>query len=558
MKKGKFIIIISACLMLSLVGFLIINFTLGNGKEVTGLDNNASASTLNPGSIVENNLEEEINGNYTYIPPIFEYDDNNDDGDEPIMTENGPADIPWAPATELDLDPQSITVYVNKEYALPKDYVPEDLTVPDILFDITGFEERKQLRAEASSALEDLFAAARSDGHTLYGVSGYRSYERQKEIFTNNIVIRGKVHTIRYSAVPGTSEHQTGLSIDISSESMKNKLIPTFATCPEGKWVAENAHHFGYIIRYPKNRTDVTGYAYEPWHVRYVGKNLAEYLHNNDLTLDEYYHYAPSEDFDFEEVYAELVNYVPPITPTPTPAPATILVKGTVMEGDIVYPDGMVFKGNILLSEDVLLEDGTLLPMGMVIKGSIVLPADIVLECVVVLPKDIISEEVITLPKGTILESGAMLPDGIILAGNKVLPDGSILEKDIVLPEDTVIEAGTKLPSGAILKNSIVLEVAADDVSGNEDTDGSNPDDSQDDSPEEGIPGEVDQNLNPEDNIGSGPGEEADTDTNRPEDGTDDIGQSNDDGAGNNPEENPENNAGDGDVLDDVSMDAIN
>jgi D-alanyl-D-alanine carboxypeptidase len=285
---------------------------------------------------IENNQED--SGNYTYIPPTYEYDDNNSNEDIPNMDGVRPTDIPWTPATEMDLEPSSITVFVNKEFALPKDYVPDDLIIPDVPFDITGLDERKKLRAPAAIALEQLFYAAQMDGYTLYGISGYRSYDRQTKIFTDNIVKRGKKHTIKYSAIPGTSEHQTGLSIDVSSASMKYNLVTGFAKCPEGLWLAKNAHYFGFIIRYPENRMEVTGYAYEPWHIRYVGKDLANYLYDNDLTLEEYYQYTPSPDFDFEATYAEFINYVPPITPTPTPAISPTPVIGD-LDGDGIADD---------------------------------------------------------------------------------------------------------------------------------------------------------------------------------------------------------------------------
>lgn len=335
MKKGKIIIASAAAVMLSLTGVLTYNLLVDRPHK--SIDSaTASAMTVPPEDIIQSNQEKSTN--YTYIPPVFEYDDNNSKEDVPSMNESIPPEIPWTPATELDLDHSSITVFVNKEYTLPKDYVPEDMIIPDVLFDITGNDERKLLRMDAAIALEQLFAAASADGYTLYGVSGYRSYTRQETIFKNNIVTKGKKHTLKYSAVPGTSEHQTGLAIDVSTKKLKFRLVTTFANSPEGRWLADHAHYFGYIIRYPKNRSDLTGYAYEPWHIRYVGKDLAKYLYTNGLTLEEYYNYTPSEDFDFEATYAELINYVPPVTPTPTPDEASLPVEGD-LDGDGIVDD---------------------------------------------------------------------------------------------------------------------------------------------------------------------------------------------------------------------------
>ncbi len=334
MKKGKILIITSTVVILSLSGFLIFNFVV---KPNSNSKNSGTASAMAaPETIIGNNQED--SGKYTYIPPVFEYDDNKSNEDVPYMDDLRPTDVPWTPATEMDLDPSSITLFVNKEYALPKDYVPENLVIPNVLFDIQGFDERKQLRAPAAYALEQLFNAAQLDGYTLYGISGYRSYDRQKKIFLDNIVKKGKNHTLKYSAVPGTSEHQTGLAIDVSSASMKYRLVTGFAKCPEGKWLAENAYLYGFIIRYPKNRIEVTGYAYEPWHIRYVGKDLAKYLYDNNMTLEEYYHYTPSPDFDFEATYAELINYIPPVTPTPIPTISPTPIAGD-LDGDGIVDD---------------------------------------------------------------------------------------------------------------------------------------------------------------------------------------------------------------------------
>lgn len=241
---------------------------------------------------------------------------------------------PFVPATEIDLDPGSITVFVNPEYSLPKNFVPENLVTVNVYFNLKSYDERTLMRAEAAQALERLFAAAREDGYELCGVSGYRSYTRQKQIFINNILTKGKEYTLKYSAVPGASEHQTGLAMDVSCKSLRYNLSTSFSETPEGKWLAQNAHHYGYIIRYPKGKAHITGYAYEPWHIRYVGKGLAKYLYENDLTLEEYYNYTPGKDFDFEKKYADLIN----ITPSPVPS----IPEPTGTDGIIIDENGEI------------------------------------------------------------------------------------------------------------------------------------------------------------------------------------------------------------------------
>ncbi|WP_310603057.1 M15 family metallopeptidase [Anaerosporobacter sp.] len=209
----------------------------------------------------------------------------------------------------INTDPESITVFVNKEYNLPEDYIPSDLIEPNILFSFTYSDEKRLLRKEAAYALENLFNAASADGYTLSGVSAYRSYARQNSIYNRNLRTKGEDYTNRYSAKPGYSEHQTGLSIDVSAVSIGNRLSESFADTKEGKWLAEHAHEYGYIIRYPQEKSDITGYAYEPWHIRYLGVELATYLYENNLTLEEYYKYTPPvKDDDSTDNYDNAID----------------------------------------------------------------------------------------------------------------------------------------------------------------------------------------------------------------------------------------------------------
>jgi D-alanyl-D-alanine carboxypeptidase len=185
--------------------------------------------------------------------------------------------------------PASITALVNKVYFLPDDYIPDDLVIPEVRFSFDGFDEKMQLRQEAAHALEKLFEAADEENIYLFAVSGYRSFQRQKTIYENNLRTKGEEYTNKYSARPGHSEHQTGLAMDVSAQSIGFGLKEAFDETPEGQWLKLNATRFGFIIRYPKDKTHITGYAFEPWHIRYVGEELAQYLEDNNLTLDEYY-----------------------------------------------------------------------------------------------------------------------------------------------------------------------------------------------------------------------------------------------------------------------------
>ncbi len=203
----------------------------------------------------------------------------------------GPTEAPTPTPIAVNTDTSTVTYLVNREYPLPDDFVPEGLTTPDVLFPFSDTTiDKAKMTPEAGEALALLFDAAYDEaGLTLYGVSAYRSYARQYTIYATNLAVYGIPHTNRYSAAPGRSEHQTGLAIDISCASEGFGLETTFADTPEGLWVAENAHRFGFILRYPKDKEAITGYNYEPWHIRYVGTELAGHLYETGLTLDEYY-----------------------------------------------------------------------------------------------------------------------------------------------------------------------------------------------------------------------------------------------------------------------------
>ncbi|WP_085993502.1 D-alanyl-D-alanine carboxypeptidase family protein [Oceanobacillus senegalensis] len=177
---------------------------------------------------------------------------------------------------------------INKDFALPADYIPEDLVVPDVRFPFTEDLPKKQMREVAARALEDLFEAADEEGLELFAQSGYRSFERQEAIFTSNVNLHGEEAANTFSARPGESEHQTGLTMDVTSPDIGFKLIVEFGETDEGKWIAEHAADFGFIIRYPKGKEEITQYQYEPWHLRYVGEKAAKEITEKGITLEEY------------------------------------------------------------------------------------------------------------------------------------------------------------------------------------------------------------------------------------------------------------------------------
>ena len=182
-----------------------------------------------------------------------------------------------------------MAVLVNKNYRLPDHYEPADLVLLDVpLYNESPSNEGNYLRVEAANALKALFDEASIAGYDLVARSGYRSYETQVMLYNNYAARDGIENADTYSARPGHSEHQTGLTIDITSSSVDHGLSETFGETAEGKWVADHAHEFGFIIRYPQNRTLETGYQYEPWHLRYVGVEAATQIYNQDWILEDF------------------------------------------------------------------------------------------------------------------------------------------------------------------------------------------------------------------------------------------------------------------------------
>lgn len=180
---------------------------------------------------------------------------------------------------------RSITVLINKEFALPQDYVPRDLVMADM--PLSPISNYQYVRKDAHDALKTMFDSARDDGHELWFHSGYRSYASQKLIYENYVKRNGQAQADIFSAKPGHSEHQSGLAIDISSPGSDGPFSIEFGDSPEGRWVAQNAHNFGFVVRYPKDKTQITGYMYEPWHLRYVGVELATILFEGGLVMEE-------------------------------------------------------------------------------------------------------------------------------------------------------------------------------------------------------------------------------------------------------------------------------
>ena len=211
---------------------------------------------------------------------------------------------------------------INKSNSLSTDYVPDDLVY---LHNYMYAGSSVMMSKEAAEAMGRMIAAARADGITdMYGNSGYRSYSTQTYLHNRKInyyksLGYGYDSAYYYAstvvAPPGTSEHQSGLALDITTSEDDNSMTDSFAYTRAGRWLAENCWKYGYILRYPADKVDITGYIYEPWHFRYVGTPHAEYMTKHNLCLEEYVallqqqmllEYTTASGHDYAIYYTEL------------------------------------------------------------------------------------------------------------------------------------------------------------------------------------------------------------------------------------------------------------
>ena len=178
-------------------------------------------------------------------------------------------------------DPNSTWVVVNKKRPLPDGFVPNSL--------------EDGLRRGTNRKLNELLQAANSNGHNLYKISAFRSQENQAQIYSDYVSRDGQAQADTYSARPRHSEHQTGLAVDLGNGTCD--LEACFGDTPAGKWLAANAHKYGFVIRYQKGKENITGYQYEPWHLRYVGIELAAKVQKTGQTLEEFFGLPSAPDY---------------------------------------------------------------------------------------------------------------------------------------------------------------------------------------------------------------------------------------------------------------------
>lgn len=218
-----------------------------------------------------------------YVARYLDYGNSHSLGSKKIIAMvNSKADLGfYSTIYESNLNDGNL-VLVNKFYRLKEDYIPSDLVT------LSGQYNRgvnNKMRKEAADAFMQMVDAASLENITLYNMSSFRSYDYQNDLYSKYIKRDGKDAADKYSARPGHSEHQTGLSLDI------NDISDSFESSDEAIWLKNNSYKYGFVLRFPKGKEDITGYKYEPWHYRYVGVDAAKIIYEDDITLEEYYAY---------------------------------------------------------------------------------------------------------------------------------------------------------------------------------------------------------------------------------------------------------------------------
>ncbi|RHB51977.1 D-alanyl-D-alanine carboxypeptidase family protein [Exiguobacterium sp. AM39-5BH] len=300
MRKPSMLMVCCA-LTLTLVGCNTSNQNETEEADTKPAESKTEQRTETPADVPKNTEDEVVEETPTAEaePPAEDKPAEEETADEPeteeapvveAQPEEEPAQTPSEPLEQNGMANVKLDtlILVNKQVALSADYKPSDLVTANIDFVDTATGERKMLRKEAAQAIEKLMAGAKTAGIDLKGTSAFRSYEYQVQLFNNYVAKDGKEQAMKYSAPPGHSEHQTGLAIDVSSASVGYQLTQSLEQTKEGKWLADNAHTYGFIVRYQRAFEKETGYMYEPWHLRYIGVEHATNVHKTNVPYERY------------------------------------------------------------------------------------------------------------------------------------------------------------------------------------------------------------------------------------------------------------------------------
>lgn len=247
--------------------------------EITNISKNLSKEDIMKIDKKYSHLSELSNIKYFHIENLERYESyfsKESDVETVVMNVNTSLDKEFYTDIKEVTDPYDTLVLVNKFYALPSGIEPKSLV------NIEG----QKMTPEAADAMEKMVSDLRKEGLKIILQSGYRSEDTQYYLYNRYVNNYGKEEADTFSARPNHSEHQTGLAMDLSID---GTLSEAFENTEQFKWLNENAHKYGYILRYKKDKVYMTGYTYEPWHYRYVGVEVATIIKNEDLTFEEYY-----------------------------------------------------------------------------------------------------------------------------------------------------------------------------------------------------------------------------------------------------------------------------
>ncbi|MFX3636431.1 MAG: D-alanyl-D-alanine carboxypeptidase family protein [Candidatus Pristimantibacillus sp.] len=288
-RRRRTALFLSMLCVVAIAGFMLIRYenSIAQAPE-ENVGNNEPSSTISPSP-----SNEPLATPTTDVPPVTEPPSTEVPTTEPPVTATEPPTTTDPSGIAVVAQPESVSVLVNKQNKLPENYKPSDLVYPDVKFIFNEKIDKRKMRKEAAGALEEMFAAAKQDGIHLAGVSAYRSHTTQKSLFERYVKKDGMEKALTYSAFPGTSEHETGLSIDVSGSDGKCAAEDCFGDTDEAEWLDKHASEYGFIIRYPEGADAITGYKYEPWHIRYLGEDISTEIASKGITLEEYYNAVP-------------------------------------------------------------------------------------------------------------------------------------------------------------------------------------------------------------------------------------------------------------------------
>ncbi|WP_155593213.1 M15 family metallopeptidase [Lysinibacillus cavernae] len=256
MKNNRLPLIVGAFISIALIVSIFVVYNYKNNQVNSASDEQQKTTETNETNVKDSSATE--------IP------DNTPE--TPAKPEQQPDENGYLPNQTLPTEPTYINgiLLANKIYPLPSTFAPEE-------------------NPEARQALNQMLAAAKQQGFDLVAFSGYRSFEYQTTLYDNYVKRDGQAAADRYSARPGYSEHQTGLAFDIGERGKEDLwLTEEFGETPAGQWLFAHAQEHGFILRFPQNKEDITGYMYESWHYRYVGRDAAKEMTKQNITLEEY------------------------------------------------------------------------------------------------------------------------------------------------------------------------------------------------------------------------------------------------------------------------------